>query len=283
MAGCASGGLTSVAPPVACGPTQAQGALGDDVIKVLSLNLGHGRNQSSNQMLVTTRQTRLNLDNIAQTLDRVEADVVALQEADGPSRWSGNFDHVEYLRSQSQLACSLLGGHSDSWLATYGTALLARAELMDAVSVRFPATPPTNSKGFVMAEVQWETGGNRVPLTVVSVHLDFSRQSVRDEQVALLIDTLADVNTPLVVMGDMNSYWEAQRSQVRQLAVGLDLQAYEPTAAALGTYKSNAGKRLDWILISQDLAFADYQVLPDELSDHQAVLATLRLRAGEGL
>ena len=37
-------------------------------------------------------------------LDRAEADVVALQEADAPSAWSGRFDHVGFLAESVQHA-----------------------------------------------------------------------------------------------------------------------------------------------------------------------------------
>jgi len=35
--------------------------------------------------------------------------------------------------------------------------------------------------------------------------------------------------------------------------------------------------RLDWILISKELHFADYVVLSDSLSDHSAVIAYISL------
>jgi hypothetical protein len=36
--------------------------------------------------------------------------------------------------------------------------------------------------------------------------------------------------------------------------------------------------RLDWILITEELGFEAYQTLPDRLSDHLGVVATLGLR-----
>ena len=124
-----------------------------------------------------------------------------------------------------------------------------------------------------MAQFDWDAGDGPVPVTVVSVHLDFSRKSVRDEQVAILIETLRDIDTPVVLMGDINSRWEQKRSHVQQLVDGLGLLAYEPRSDSLGTYKKTDGKRLDWILVSRDLRFVDYRVLPDTLSDHLAVYA----------
>lgn len=279
LVGCSSGGVSQSVTPAVCNPETVTSSLMGPAMTVLSLNVAHGRNQSMNQLLVSTEQTRANLLRIADTLQAAQADVVALQEADGPSLWSGSFDHVEFLRDHSGLTCTVLGRHSDSWIASYGTALGARYRLHRSTTVKFAATPPTTAKGFVMAEVLWDAGEGPVPVTVVSVHLDFSRKSVRDKQVAVLLETLGAIDTPLVLMGDMNSYWDAQRSHVRQLAEGLELRAFEPETEGLGTYKSRDGKRLDWILISEELDFVDYRVLPDSVSDHLAVLARLRFRA----
>ena len=283
MAGCTSGGLQRVDVQGSCGDSAPQLVLRKESLSFLTLNASHGRNSSFNQMMVSTKQTYENLDKIARVLNAADADVVALQEADGESLWSGSFSHVEYLRENTRLNCSLLGRHSDSWLASYGTALLSRASLKESASIKFPATPPTTTKGFVVSEIYWDAGAGAVPVTVVSVHLDFSRKYIRDRQVAILIETLRDIETPIVLMGDMNSDWDQKRSHVQQLADGLDLIVYDPESETLGTYKGAAGKRLDWILVSRDLQFAEYRVLPDKLSDHLAVYAQIRVRPAEAL
>ena len=243
----------------------------------LTLNLGHGRNTSWNQVLVSKERTYENLDKVASLLKESGADVVALQEADAPSRWSGRFHHVEYLRNRAGYECFLAGDHASSWLYTYGTALLSRTEMQRSESIVFPSSPPTLNKGFVVTTVHWDDGLSVVPVTLASIHLDFSRKSVRDQQVAILVEALRNVHTPVVLMGDINSRWDQERSHVRQLAEGLDLIAYDPESDILGTYKTPDGKRLDWILASKDLEFVEYRVLPDKVSDHFAVYAEVRM------
>ena len=267
--------------PLDCGHETPARVLRGESLAFLTLNTGHGRNRAVNQVLVSAERTRENLDRIAGALDSVDADVVALQEADGPSWWSGGFSHVDYLRDRTDLDCSVLSSHSDSWLASYGTALLARAAMRESVSVKFPASPPTMAKGFIMSQIIWEAEHGPAPVTVVSVHLDFSRRSVRDRQVAILVSTLSGIDTPLVLMGDMNSRWGEERSHVRQLADGLELDAYDPASNSLGTYKSSAGKRLDWILVSRELEFVDYRVISETLSDHLPVFAVIKFRSTE--
>lgn len=66
----------------------------DGNLTILSLNIAHGRNQSINQLLVNKEDLKHNIITIARLIKAVDADVVALQEVDGPSSWSGNFDHL---------------------------------------------------------------------------------------------------------------------------------------------------------------------------------------------
>ena len=248
-----------------------------DVLRLLTLNASHGRKTAWNQTLISKKRIYENLELIASLLKESNADIVALQEADAPSRWSGKFDHVDYLRNRTEYRCSLMGGHADTWLFTFGTALLSKTRMSDVESVSFPATPPTTTKGFVKAAIAWDVQGKIVLVTIVSVHLDFSRKSVRDKQIGILVEELKDVESPLIVMGDLNSRWDQKRSHVQQLSELLDLTAYEPQNDLLGTYKKTDGKRLDWILVSSDLTFSRYEVLPDIVSDHLAVYAEVGL------
>jgi hypothetical protein len=59
------------------------------------------------------------------------------------------------------------------------------------------------------------------------------------------------------------------------------LTGYRPEDDSLGTYgEGDNSKRLDWVLISKPLVFARYEVLPDVLSDHRAVVADIVLHTG---
>ncbi len=260
-----------------CPDTTPDTTVRADILRILTLNASHGRKTAWNQMLVSKKRTYENLDLIVSLLKESNADIVALQEADAPSRWSGKFDHVDYLRDKTYYRCSLMGGHADTWFFTFGTALLSKSQMSGVESVSFPATPPTTTKGFVKTSIAWDVQGKVVPVTIVSVHLDFSRKSVRDKQIGVLVEELKDSESSLIVMGDLNSRWDQKRSHVQQLAEQLELTAYEPQNDSLGTYKSTDGKRLDWILVSSNLVFSRYEVLPDIVSDHLAVYAELEL------
>ena len=248
-------------------------------LKVLTLNVAHGRKDGFNQLFLSEMTIQQNLSDISMLLKRTDADIVALQEADGPSRWSGKFDHVAALAEQTGYPWYSRASHARSWLFDYGTALLSRVNFTQTLSHTFSPSPPTVNKGFLLGQIAWQPTGFEVPVIVdiVSVHLDFSRSSVRQQQIAEMTEILANRKNPIIMLGDFNSDWFSENSVIYELARQCRLHVYQPLANDLGTYSSN-GRRLDWILLSTDLEFKSYTVLPNVVSDHYAVFAEVALR-----
>jgi hypothetical protein len=57
---------------------------------------------------------------------------------------------------------------------------------------------------------------------------------------------------------------------------------FEPHSINLGTYNSGEHRhRLDWVLLSTDLEFKRYEVLPDIVSDHQAMVVEVSYIGGK--
>ena len=278
--------ITALAVPLATrGPAEVRPTVSQVVSAVLSesaanverpltLNVAHGRKDGRHQALLKRTTIESNLDNIASVLAREQPDVVALQEADGPSLWSGTFDHVEYLALGAGYPHFFRGEHVQATKLSYGTALLSQLPLTDPVSITFAPSPPTFSKGFVVGTVQWP-GNPDLEIDIVSVHLDFSRKSVRQKQVRQMINKLSGRKNPLIVMGDFNCGWDGEEESLRTLAKQLDLRAFQPTARNMMTFPA-LDTRLDWILISPELEFIEYKTISDTLSDHRAVVAVLK-------
>ncbi len=246
----------------------------------MTLNMAHGRRESLNQMLLPGKAIHRNLEAIAKLIRQENPDLVALQEADGPSAWSGRFDHVAELAALTEYPFHLHTVQARSLLFQYGTALLSRAPFQEALGHGFRASPPTMSKGFSLGQVLWKPPSRPGPplhIDVVSVHLDFSRRSVRSRQIEELKTVLSQRANPTIVMGDFNSDWFTDENVVQALVTGSRLRAYRPGAPGMGTYVSS-DRRLDWILISDDLEYIDYRVLETLVSDHRAIVATLGLR-----
>ena len=247
-----------------------------DTFRVISLNIAHGRRTRFHQALIRKKTIRRHLTDIAELLDREQAHIVALQECDGDALWSGSTHQASFLAEDGLFPFFVHGRHVKGMKLDYGTALLSKFQLGHAASVTFRPTPPTFSKGFVIATVIIPLADSVREVDVVSVHLDFSRRTNRSEQVERMIKELAGHDRPLIVTGDLNSEWNWKDSAVQRLVKGLKLKAFEPRDAMPTSLAT--GHRLDWILISGDMDFVRYEVLPDRVSDHQPLLAELRFR-----
>lgn len=244
-----------------------------NLLRVMTLNIAHGRKDGHHQFLRRTTTIRSNLDDIAAVLRQKSPDIVALQEADGPSAWSGSFDHVQYISGKAGIAYSIRGEHVKRKNTSYGTAILSEYPMNTSVSVTFPPSPPTFSKGFVISTI---VVSGHLPVDVVSVHLDFSRKTVRERQAQEIVDLLRNRKRPLIVMGDFNCEWTSREQTLRMLVDALKLKAYYPGAKNMATFPKSS-KRLDWILVSPEFDFITYNNISDVISDHQGVIADVKL------
>lgn len=276
---CKAQPVVSTPADLGCSPGMENQVITSPQLTLLSLNLAHGRKQAFNQMLQRSETTRGNLDEIAGFFNNTGADLIALQEADAPSRWSGKFNHVDYLAEKSSFPCRIHASHARKYMYDFGTALLSRVAFTDSLQHTFAPSPPTTNKGFVMGEVLWNPGGELsqpVTVSVISVHLDFSRKKIRQSQTEEMRALLPDIDNPVVVLGDFNADWDDEDSAIRDIVDRGKLKVFQPEREGLGTYKS--GKhRLDWVLVSYDLEFVTYEVPQVNLSDHQPVLVKLKL------
>ena len=69
-------------------------------IKLLTLNIAHGRGPILHQGLVKQKTILKWMGKIVELLNDLQPDIVALQEIDEDSQWNGNLDLLEFLRSK---------------------------------------------------------------------------------------------------------------------------------------------------------------------------------------
>ncbi len=236
-------------------------------VRVLTLNLGHGRGQTSHQVMLKPPAIRDNLDRIAAMLREQCPDVVGLQEADGPSWWSGNFDHVRYLADRAEFPHMYRGAHRKIAQIECGTSLLAREPLEDRFCKSLWSGALRPMKGFVVAAM----GG----IDFASVHIDFMTRTMRRKQLGRMATMLHERQRPLVILGDLNCSWTREPT-LRELATRLDLAAFEPESKEHATFPaSKPRRRIDWILASRSIKIEASAVVDAYLSDHRAVVADL--------
>jgi len=273
---CATTELRSVPLVSSVDPAHAVSAVaGTSNLKVMTLNIAHSRSDGFHQLLQNSDTATKNLDAIMAVLLAQDPDVVALQEADGPSFWNGGFDHVGYLAKFDSLSNYVRGEHVRGPNLSYGTALISDLALREPLSVVFSPGLSPLTKGFLVSTIAWP-GMPFIEVDVVSVHLDPFSPAVRSKQAMEMIRALRQRHRPVILMGDFNTDWQGEQSALRLITAELGLKSYQPDNPELQTFPP-LGKRFDWILISEQFEFVSYAVLPDVVSDHQGVVARLAL------
>jgi endonuclease/exonuclease/phosphatase family metal-dependent hydrolase len=204
-----------------------------------------------------------------QVLCEVDADVIALQEAD---RRFGTRDAV--------LSGHLLAEHGD-WkpipfgvrarsMGWHGNALLVRrdAHILNCEAIHLPALEP---RGAVMADVRIRGE----VLRVVGMHLDLSGLWRRRQAHAIIAHLQASMHQyPTVLMGDLNE-WSAQSGCLRDFAQHFD---FAETGKSFHARRPMA--KLDRIMASRDLTI-DAAGVHESLnartaSDHLPIWAKVR-------
>lgn len=94
--------------------------------------------------------------------------------------------------------------------------MLSRYPIVQATGVDFLPTPPTTNKGFTLERIsidkEHDPNANEEVLNgrfidIVSLHLDFSRQSNREQQLAQLSNVTGNYKMPKIITGDFNGHW----------------------------------------------------------------------------
>ncbi len=241
---------------------------------LMTLNTGHGRGNGLTQLLQSRKKIEKNAYKIAETVFNEKIDILALQEVDGPSFWNGGLNLIKEITEKSKFKNGIWSKNVEGLKLDYGTAILSDLSYSNAKSRTFKARPFVLPKGFTLAI--FKTAEFKSGICVVSVHLDPLLASIRQTQSSTIIKTLKEIDKPIIIMGDFNCGY-SKKSTVKMIADELDLQIWEPESKTLGTY--NIGnRRLDWIMISKEFEFIDYNVLDYKISDHHAVKAVIRHR-----
>lgn len=247
-------------------------------LRVITLNLAHGRGDGLHQMLLSKAAIQRNLDGVAAVLRRDPAVIVGVQEADTDSFWSGRFNHVEYLARTAGFSQFAVGLQVQGMGLNYGVGVLSRIPLMDGTTYRFKARGLTANKGFVVCTFQWP-GPEFSEVDFVVLHLDYLRDSTRKRQLAEVSVALKKRKHPLILVGDFNATWQDSEGLLPTFVRTMNLRVFEPDRTDLATFPGN-GQRLDWILVSEELELLRYENLRDKISDHSVVVAEIGARQG---
>jgi endonuclease/exonuclease/phosphatase family metal-dependent hydrolase len=227
------------------------------MIKVASYNIRKG---------VGTDRIR-SPDRILHVLNEIDADVIALQEADRRFGRRAAILAPHHLADHSPWKALPFGAKplSSGW---HGNVLLVRkeAEVMECAAIHLPTLEP---RGAVMADIRLKGQTIRV----VGMHLDLSGLMRRRQAAAIIGELDGCTGMPTVMMGDLNE-WSRHSGCLQDFGERFAFAATGPSFHA----RRPIG-RLDRIMASPDLAITGCGVhhspASRTASDHLPIWATV--------
>jgi endonuclease/exonuclease/phosphatase family metal-dependent hydrolase len=203
-----------------------------------------------------------------EVLRELDADVIALQEADRRFGSRSSAIPLSMIEEHSGYKPVPFGARDGS-LGWHGNALLVRKEIeiLDQALVHLPSLEP---RGAVMADLR--LGGEA--LRVVGMHLDLSGLWRRRQAHAILHHIGSrGTSMPAVLMGDLNE-WSARGGCLRDFA---DHLSFAQCGRSFHTRRPVV--QLDRIMVTRELAVVDCGVHQSasarKASDHFPVWATV--------
>jgi endonuclease/exonuclease/phosphatase family metal-dependent hydrolase len=255
-------------------------------LRILTYNIAHARGLSPFPGLHGRRRFERNLRRIARLFDELKPDIVALQEIDEDSRWSGSFDHLDYLRILADFPHAVFGvnnRHAGSYQLNYGNAILSRHPIANWENVTF-GTHKIGGKGFLFAEIDLQGG----LLPIVNLHLNSRSRLHRFRQIDKLMEYLNAKGerrrghwlSPPILCGDLNNAshrLDATASLFRYFSLQGRYTLHPPRGVR--TFPAPWPRRsLDFIFLPPVCRALHCQVVRCNLSDHRPVMVEFALK-----
>jgi endonuclease/exonuclease/phosphatase family metal-dependent hydrolase len=247
----------------------------EGTLRAATFNIAHGRARWISQVVVSRRRLERHLDAIGGLAQRIDADFLALQEADTDAAWTRRIDQPHRVGTTADLFHVYRGHNSEihrPFPLVYGNATLSRHEAQRSSAQRF-GKGRLGGKGFLRTE--FVVDGAEV--TLLNVHLDPISDRRRRRQLERVARDLHDIDHATIVLGDFNSDLHTGRS-LQQFADHAGLRPATPSEGLHHTFeKLGRRSRLDFILGSHHVEFVGAHVVSTRLSDHLPLLADFRL------
>lgn len=240
---------------------------------LLNMNIAHGRGNGRHQLLQSKDTIQKQIATIADIVKREKANIVALQEIDAPSWWSGEIAQLHTIAKRGGMRMAVQGLHVDGLGLHYGTAITSNLDALEAHQVTFDKNIPTLSKGFVVTTYQWP--GTPLLFDVISLHLDFANPWVREKQLAHITQVIQNNKRPVIIMGDFNT--DMQDNALSSFVQTLQLHTWKPEDTAMITFET-LNSRIDWVFVSDLFKIEQQTILEDIVSDHKIVKTIITLQ-----
>jgi endonuclease/exonuclease/phosphatase family metal-dependent hydrolase len=143
---------------------------------------------------------RFDPERTAQVIREIDADVIALQEADKRFGERDGLLDLSRLEREAGLTLVPVPGRTKAHGWHGNVVLFRRGSVRDVHQIKLPGLEP---RGAVVAEIELEAGG---AIRIVAAHFGLLRRS-RTRQVSTILDIMSGSDeTPSLLMGDLNEW-----------------------------------------------------------------------------
>ncbi len=237
------------------------------IIKILTFNIYHGE----------TMNHDFDIDKIADVINKVSPDFVALQEVDLKT------NRIKKMDLATELACRtkmipLFGKAMDFDGGEYGNAVLSKYSVFQSKSFILPSAPGYEPRNVLEIFSVLPTGDT---IIFASTHLDYKKDdTIRILQARKLNKILHSNNYPMILAGDLN---DVPGSRVIDFLENNWTSSYNKENTSF-TFPSNAPvKKIDYVMFYPNSKFKvlERKVIKNKIaSDHCAYLVILEVLKG---
>ena len=169
----------------------SQFAIAETTLRVLTYNIHHSAGMDG----------VIDLKRIANVIQSVKPDIVALQEVDRRTTRVGGVDQAQVLADLTGMHMAF-GKAIDFSGGQYGNVVLSRFPLGDITVHLLPKSENHEQRVFLQTDIDV---AKDTPLTFIATHLDHASAVDRMAAVGVMEDLLPKLTNPVLFAGDMNA------------------------------------------------------------------------------
>ena len=219
---------------------------------------------------------KLDLQRIADVINRERPDLVGLQEVDrGVKRTEGK-DEIAELAALTRMEYAF-APNLDYQGGKYGVAILSRFPIKNTVHRMFENKREAERRGMLLVEVEIE----RQLLTFVTTHLDYQFEDGRLFETEQLLKHLAEVKGPLIVVADLNDVPSGSAYQLLRTKFDDAWVTSRAKGDGFSYPADKPAKRIDHVFSGRGVRAKKAWVVESLASDHVPVVAELELARSE--
>ena len=264
-------------------------------LKIVCFNIAHGRGATDDNWAEGGAPKVRRLEEIADLLIKIDADIVVLNEVDFDSTWSGSVNQSELLARLARYPFRMERRNLDfgfvygSW--KFGNAVLSKFPITQTSPADLPVHATWESllagaKSGAICEIALD---DQTKIDLMAVHLEHRSELTRVQSARRIVELAQSSDRPMIVAGDFNStpsgfpFSDSTEQNDNALNLLLQSKAFKtqptenPTNSDLTFPSDQPDRVIDWIMIPNYANFDSYKVIETKLSDHLPVVARIQL------